>query len=228
MVEALKVSCNIYFYDVGRRLGIKRMNRYSHKLGLGAETGLEIAHSTGALASPERSEQFGTEWYVGNVVQAAIGQSDNAVTPLQMASQAMTIANKGIRYDTHIIKSIQSYNYDKMIKETVPVVGDRLKNKNGAFDIVTDGMEAVSSRYPELCRYSFKVAMKTGSPQVTVSRFNSAAIAFAPSENADIAISSFIEDGERAREVVSKVIDAYYKTKKHTKQKPQEYGQLLD
>lgn len=228
VVEALKVSCNIFFYDVGRRLGIDKMNEYSKKLGLGVDTGLEIACSTGALASPERSKQFGTEWYVGNVVQAAIGQSDNAVTPLQMASQAMTIANKGTRYETHIIKSIKSYNYETTVKETTPVVADELENTNGAFDIVTDGMEAVSSRYPDLTKYSFNVAMKTGSPQVTVSRFNSAAIAFAPSEDADIAISCLIEDGETARLVVSKVIDAYYKTRKHTKQKPQEYGELLD
>ncbi len=228
VVNALKVSCNIFFYDVGRRLGIDKINEYSHKLGLGVDTGLEIAHSNGALASPERSKQFGTEWYVGNVCQAAIGQSDNAVTPLQMASQAMTIANKGTRYETHIIKSIKSYNYETTIKETTPVVADKLENTNGAFDIVTDGMEAVSSRYSDLTRFSFNVAMKTGTPQEGNGRENSMAIAFAPSENADIAIACAIEDGTASRLMVAKVIDAYYKAQKHTKQKPQECGELLD
>lgn len=227
VVTALKYSCNVFFYDVGRRLGIDKINSYSKKMGLGADTGLEIAHSNGALASPERSAQFGAEWYVGNVCQASIGQSDNAVTPLQMASQAMTIANKGVRYDTHIIKSIQSYNYDKMIKETTPVVGDEIENKNNAFEIVTEGMEAVSSRYPDLCKYSFKVAMKTGTPQTSLTAFHSAAVAFAPSDDADIAIGCYIQSGNMSRLMVSKVIDAYYKSKKHTKQKPQEYGELL-
>lgn len=227
VVRALQVSCNIFFYDVGRRLGIEKENEYAHKLGLAVDTGLEIPTATGVLTSPEYAEAVGREWNAGDVAQASIGQMDTAVTPLQMATQAATIANKGTRYETHIIKSIQSYNYDKLIMETQPVVASTIENKNNTFEIVREGMVAAANNVSELRQYSFDVAIKTGTPQTTETKFYSTVIGFAPAEEPEIAIACVLEQGTSARSVIKPVIDAYYSTQTPTAQEPQQSGTLL-
>ena len=179
------------------------------------------------MASPARSKQFGSQWQQGDVIQAAIGQSDTAITPLQMASLAMTIANKGVRYETHIIKSIQSYNYEHVVKETEPVVASTIKNKNNAFDIVKEGMMAVASRYPDLAKFSYNVAMKTGTPQTGKSTYNSTFVAFAPADEPEIAVAAVVESGELSRYMLADVIDAYNSGGKTSSQKPQQVNSLL-
>ena len=209
VVPALKWSCNIFFYDVGRRLGIDKINKYSKKLGLGSNSGLEIGNSKGALASPRRTADLGGTWREGDVVQASIGQSENAVTPLQMAVQAMTIANKGVRYKLNLIKRIES-SEGEVIKKTKKKVLSKIQDKNDTFSLVREGMEEAGSRVWELAKYPFKVAIKTGTPQRTEDTYNSSVIGFAPSEQPRIAISAMIEQGKYAKQVVGKVIDAYY------------------
>ena len=93
------------------------MNEYSRKFGLGQPTGIEIAEETGTLATPEYAESIGTPWRPGDTVQYAIGQSYNLFTPLQIANYAATIANGGTRYETHLVKSIKSYDYSKTVLE---------------------------------------------------------------------------------------------------------------
>ncbi len=227
VVNALKVSCNIFFYDVGRRLGIDKENEYCHKLGLGVDTGLEIPTATGALTSPEQAQKLGREWNAGDVAQASIGQMDTAVTPLQMSVQAATIASKGKRYETHLVKSIQSYNFDKLIQETQPKVVDTIENKNDLFGTVTDGMIAAASRVSNLTRYPYKVAIKTGTPQTSTTKFHSAVIGFAPAEEPEIAISCILENGNSAKDIVKPIIDAYYSAKSQAPQTPQQSGTLL-
>ena len=228
--NALTVSCNIFFYDVGRRLGISKIGEYAHKLGLATETGLELPNAVGTISSPEVSEKNGRRWEAADVVQASIGQLDNYVTPLQMSIQAATIANKGVRYESHIVKSIQSYNFDKLIKETTPVVASKIDVNPSMFDPVREGMEGAARRVTgvnRLTNLSFKVAIKTGTPQTATKRYNSTVIGFAPSEEPEIAIAGIIEDGERASNLVRQIINAYYNTKKPTQQKPQSAGTLL-
>lgn len=88
VVEAITKSCNIFFYDVGRRLEIEKINYYASLFGLGqSDTGLEIRNEPGQVASPELAQQNGEVWYQGNTWQAAIGQSETKITPLQMATR---------------------------------------------------------------------------------------------------------------------------------------------
>lgn len=228
VVRAIRDSCNIFFYETGQKLGIENIDKYANALGLGVDTGLEIYAETGAVSSPERAKALGREWqYGGDEAQTSIGQLDTVVTPLQMATQAMTLANNGTRYETHIVKSIQSYNFDKTITETQPVVASQLENKNGAFDIVREGMMAAADKYASFQRLPVDAALKTGTPQTTKTTFHSAAIAYAPAEDAEISIGVYIEKGCRAREVVPRVIEAYLKTKETQKQYPQASQTLL-
>ncbi len=213
--EALTVSCNIFFYDVGRRLGINTINNYASYFGLGEPTGIEIPSQKGALSSPERSKALGGTWFQGNVVQAAIGQMDTSVTPLQLAIQALTLANRGTRYEAHIIKEIRSYDDKSIISVTEPKVASQFEMSDSTYNAVVNGMigaaEKIGGAY-SLSDLGYKVAIKTGSPQVTNTTTNSAVIGFAPVESPEIAIGVMLEEGENANYLVRAILDAYYKT----------------
>ncbi len=213
--KALTVSCNIFFYDVGRRLGIDKMNKYAGLLGLGEETGLEIPSKQGALSGPARSETLGSTWFQGNVVQAAIGQMDTSVTPLQLAIQAMTLANKGTRYKAHIIKEVRSYDDKEVLSSTEPEIASQFEIHPQNYQAIVDGMigaaEKVGGAY-SLSNLGYQVAIKTGSPQVDNNTTNSAVIGFAPVEAPEIAIGVMLEEGENANYLVRRILDAYYST----------------
>ena len=144
-----------------------------------------------------------------------------------MASQAMTLANKGIRYETHIIKSIQSYNFDQTIQETNPIVAAKLENKNGAFDIIKEGMIGAAKDVPLIKKLGYDVAIKTGTPQQTSTITNSAVIGYSPADTPEIAVSIYIEQGSASKKMVSRVIEAYEKTKTMQQEYPQTVQTLL-
>ena len=220
VMRALTVSCNIFFYDVGRRLGIDKIQEYAHLLGLGTDTGLELSNAVGGISGPDRSELLGTTWQPGNVCQTSIGQMDTAVTPLQLAIQAMTLANQGVRYRARIIKEIRSYDDSEVLESTQPEVMSEFALSDEAFEAIKTGMigaaESVSEQYnvlgwnTSLSDLGYDVALKTGTPQVTATTFSSSAIAFAPADDADIAIGIVLERGANARNLVRPILEAYY------------------
>ncbi len=212
--EALKWSCNIFFYDCGRQLGIDRINQYANLFGLATDTGLEIAHATGNLSGPEYSAKFGATWYNdGNTLQASIGQMDTNVTVLQMATEASTIANRGTRYETHIVRKIVSYDYSETVKETETTVASSFQLSESAYDAIVTGMigagETIYGTYA-LTDLSYQVAVKTGTPQTTGGKTNSAVIAFAPVDNPEIAVAVMLENGVNAKYLVKQILEAYY------------------
>ncbi len=228
LFTAIRKSCNIFFYETGQKLGIENINKYAHILGLGVDTGLEIYSDDGAISSPQRAEQLGREWqYGGDEAQVSIGQLDTVVTPLQLATQAMTLANRGVRYETHILKSVQSYNFDQTISETKPVVSTTLQGKDDAFEQVIKGMIGAANDVPAIRKLSYDVAIKTGTPQTTTTIFHSSTIGFAPADQPEIAIGLYVEEGNNAKAMVSRIIEAYEKTKQAQKEYPQATQTLL-
>ncbi len=208
--DALTVSCNIFFYEVGRLLGIDTINRYANAFGLGVDTGLELYSHPGYLSSPERSEELGTEWFQGNVVQASIGQMDTAVTPLQLAVQAMTLANKGSRYQAHLVKEIQYQ--DETVSQTTPQVLSEISLSDENYQAILNGMIGAANRVTgeyALTNLGYAVALKTGTPQVTTETYNSVAIGFAPADNPVLAFGIVLEEGEYANQLVRQILDAY-------------------
>ena len=124
--EAIGVSCNYFFYDIGRKMGIDTMVDHRRKLGLGEATGLELPESTGVVASPEEREERGGEWQPGDVLQAAIGQSDHLFTPAQIASYNQhPPADEGKRYRLHLVKSVKDYDTKETVMENTPEVLER-------------------------------------------------------------------------------------------------------
>ncbi len=193
VADALRVSCNIFFYDTGRQLGIARINQYAQALGLGVPTGIELAEAKGTQCDPDTA-------FPGDVLQAAIGQLDNGYTPVQLANYCATLARRGVRMRLSLVKSISSYyDWQETISTHTPEVANKLGVDPSIFDPVIDGMVQAShdvrgTAYRYLGDYPFTVASKTGTPQ-TNEFPNSTFICFAPAEDPQIAIAVVIEKG---------------------------------
>lgn len=212
---ALKFSCNIYFYESGRQLGITKMIEYAHNFGLGTKTGLEISNKEGLISNPDYSEKLGSVWVPGNVIQAAIGQLDTQVTPLQMAIEAMTLGNKGTRYNAHLLKSVLSHDGSSVITPEKVEVASKVELPDNGFEMITNGMveagSLVAAPY-QLTDLGYRVAAKTGTPQVSKTRDNNCFIAFAPADDPKIAIACMLEDGKNSNRLIRPIIQAYEKS----------------
>ncbi len=217
--DAIKVSCNCFFYDLGRRLGIDTINEYAQNMGLGVLTGLEISEAKGHLSSPSYSEALGGTWQAGNVIQAAIGQLDTAVTPIQLATYAATVANRGTRYATHIVDSITTYDGGEVIYETPVTVLSQIENKNHAFELAEQGMIMASTEGNAriyLADLPYTIASKTGTAQVPGDYYNATIMAYGPVEDPEIAVAIIAEKGGNGYNMaygVRRIFEAYYELK---------------
>ena len=124
---SLQVSCNCYFYELGRLMGIDKMNEYCKSYGLGEYTGIELGERRGILAGPAYRENNGlTAWTAGNTIAAAIGQSDNSLTPIQISNYISTVLNGGTRYSMHLLKEVREYGEDgKVVYEQKSEIVDQ-------------------------------------------------------------------------------------------------------
>lgn len=211
---AIAQSCNYFFAETGRRLGIETMYLYSEKFGLGEYTGIEIEESKGTLAGRDS-----TNWMPGNTVQAAIGQSDNAFTPLQLATYAATLANDGTRLKTHVVSKVTDYERTKTIEDygnptTVDTCGISKKN----LDIVQKAMLEVTqdedgTAYSMFGDYKVKVAAKTGTAENAGSD-HTTFICYAPFDKPEVAVAVVLEHGAKGRysmQVAKDLLDGYFK-----------------
>ena len=214
--HAIEVSCNIYFYEVARKLGIDNITKYAQLYGLGSSTGIETGDAPGFLCNPETFAERGQEWYVGYVIQAGIGNQDCGFTPLQLANVAATIANRGVRYQPHLVDSLYTFGSDELVKKTEPKVADKIDIKyDETYDYVIGGMIDAAQNVPvpyELTDLGFTVAIKTGTPQTDMNdknKQNSVFIGFAPAENPEVAFAGVIEGGEYSKYMIRDILLAY-------------------
>lgn len=214
IVRALEVSCNIYFYHLSEALTIDRITDYATQYGLGQHTGLETGDAAGHLSDQEIFAELGQEWTVGQVLQTAIGQGEWAVTPLQMAVVANTLANDGVRYQPYLVDSIWDYNQETMIRKTEPTVAATIKNNNSSyFDTIQQGMIAASANMPgqySLSDLGYSVAIKTGTPQAGGGRVqDSFFIGYAPADDPQIAFAGVVEGAEYSKYMIRSILKAY-------------------
>lgn len=218
---ALMVSCNYFFYESGNRQGIDNIVKYSNQLGLGTKTGIELSEVAGHVSSPEYFESVREDekWTFGNVLQSAIGQLDNAFTPLQMANYTATLANNGKRMRSHLVKSVESYNLEETIRVTEPEMLNQVEAPQEAFDAVREGMVRASrdpvkgtARY-YFADYPIDVASKTGTPQATGGDDNATFIAYAPADDPQIAVAVVVEkgySGQRGAPIAKAIFNEYF------------------
>ncbi|MBR2521402.1 MAG: hypothetical protein IKE62_04380 [Oscillospiraceae bacterium] len=214
--EALENSCNYFFYEAGRLTGIDSLNKYAALFGLGQSTGIETDESTGILAGPESSEERGRPWTAGDTIQAAIGQSDNIFSPLQMACYIGTLANGGNRYAAHTLKmAISSTSGDvlrRSQKELVSSAGISAEN----YAAVMSGMleaSATGTAANVFSDYPIQVASKTGSAQTGLTSDNAVFVCCAPYDAPEIAVVVVVEEGGQGSligSVAKDVLDSYF------------------
>lgn len=222
VVTAIYHSCNIFFYDLGEKLGISTMNEYRKTLGFAQKTGIEIEEAVGTLDSPSYRQTLGQEWYPGFTLQSAIGNAGDQVTPIQLANYCATIANGGTRYKCTLVKAIKSYDYSTTILENEPVVVNETGISESTLTYVQEGMLRVGTI--GFCQYAFsslpvQAAAKTGTSQVEKVINgkrqicnNGFLITYAPYDDPEIAICVALEGASSGAAVapVARDIFAYY------------------
>lgn len=218
VITAIKWSCNVFFYDVGRRLTSDVYDAYAYKLGLGQRTGVEVGEALGRLTTKNDSN------YTASLdVQAAIGQGNTVVTPIQLATYAATLANNGTRYRTHFVKAILDTNTGEVLSETKPEVMDVIEGTGNTFELVRQGMKQVPSTISDkISSYPVPIACKTGTPQRSETYasgkhyLNAMMVAYLPADDPQIAIGITIEYGgygARTGDLVVDIANAYFALK---------------
>ena len=222
MTHAIENSCNVYFYELGRRLGIDRLDEYAKKFGLGEYTGIELTEETaGHMASPEYKKQAvvnvtDSDWFGGDTLQTAIGQSYSLFTPVQLANYCATIANGGTRYKVNLIDSIRSSVDGSVVEKFGSEVVEKIDMDPQTVNQIHNGMKKVvdeGSARSIFEGYPIAVGGKTGTAQLGKGANNAVFIAFAPFDNPKIAVAVVLEHGVRgtnAGRVARDVFDQYF------------------
>ena len=228
VVQAIKYSCNYFFYEVGNRIGIDTLEKYAKYFGLGEKTGVELpSEAPGKNASRKRADEEERSWYLGETLSAAIGQSYNNFTPLQMAKYISMLANGGKKIDVTLVKTvIDSNGNEKSRDEINNLVNERINISNDEHSditiseanmkIVREGMRGVTSEggtaYSTFAGFNVEVAGKTGTAQVG-SKTNGWFAGFAPYESPEIAVVVIVENassGGFTAEVARDIFAEYF------------------
>lgn len=226
--KALAESCNIYFYEMGRRVGIDNIEKYTKMFGLGELTGIELPEEkSGTVPSRQyKKEVFKKSqdkiWYPAETLDAAIGQGFHDYTPLQIANYIAALANNGSWMKPHLIKSIVDAD-DNVVLEKKPEIGGTVKALPKNLEAVKKGMLAVTSpggtAYAPFMDFPISVAGKTGTAQWDLSKDpHGWFVAFAPYEDPQIAVAVFIEQagsgGSTGGPVARAIFESYFHLKK--------------
>ena len=230
---ALQKSCNYFFYEMGRRLGVDTIASYANYFGLGNKTGIELTGETkGIVASTAEAERRGEVWYSSNVLSAAIGQSYNNYSPIQMAKYVSMISNGGKNIYPTLIKEVKDIEGNRISKEEVKNYTNELLGINSKYNpeveiseetlnTIKAGMRLVTSQggtaYSMFKDFEYSVAGKTGSAQAATKEKGEIAngwfVGFTPYDNTQVAVVVFLEDGAKdseAAKAARKILDAYY------------------
>lgn len=196
--QAITDSCNYFFYEVGRLTGIRTLDSYASQFGLGQSTGIEIGDSSGVLASPEWAESHDQEWTDGQTITAAIGQSYNLFTPLQLANYVATLVGGGDHYQAHLLKNVKAYDNSRLLYMYDDEPMNTVEISDSTFSAVTRGMHELT--VSGSVAYAFEncvvsAGAKTGSAQVGTDIANGVFVAYAPYEKPEIAVAIVIEKG---------------------------------
>lgn len=234
-MEALAVSCNYYFYEVGYQTGITKIDEVAKALGLGEATGVELDESVGRRANAETKKLLYSKgydgWYDADTVAAAIGQSENRFTPMQLACYTSALANHGTRYKATFLQRVLSSDYSELLYESTPVVASQLNISDEAYAAYTEGMRlsvtwANGTSHYYLGDYDVAVCAKTGTAEHGGNGSDNAAyVLYAPADDPQIAIAVYVEKGtpgSRLAKVARAILDAYFSTSSNVDTVPAE------
>ena len=227
---AIEKSCNYFFYEVGKRMGIDNLEKYARYFGLGKKTGIELYNEkAGTVANKSITESKGDSWMIGDTLSAAIGQGYNDFTPVQMAKYISMVANGGHKIDLSIVKSViksdgtqvpdsEIKNFTDQKLGIEPDEGEDLQISQETINAVLEGMRAVTEGESGTARsvfadFDISVGGKTGSAETSSGDVNAWFVGFAPFEDPEIAVVIIVENGGHGyytAEVVREIIAEYF------------------
>lgn len=222
--DALKVSCNYFFYWIGDHMHIDKLDAAGKGLGLGEPTGVELPEVLGQRANPETKAAnhtgYDADWYVGDQIPAAIGQSEHRYTPLQLCVYTCTLANQGTRYAATFLNRVVSSDYTSLVRENAPRVMSEYPISDEAFAAYMEGMRKVTQERDGTAYNYFEtyntvsVAAKTGTADMDgQATANGAFVCFAPIEDPEIAIVIYGEKaahGSSLSYIAKDILNAYF------------------
>ena len=227
--QAIMNSCNYYFFEVGRLLGIDRIGDYAKRFGLAQETGLELYEEDGVMAGPEYTESLGGTWYDGSTLSVAIGQESSQFTPIQLANYIATLVNGGTRSATHLLKEVKSSDYSSILATYEPEILSTIEIQDENLQAVKAGMLMLTTE-GSVRKYfqglPFQVGAKTGSAQVSANTQSHAVfVCFAPYDNPEVAMAIVVEHGGSGGElaaIASDVLSYYFSARETQEVIPEE------
>lgn len=221
--QALAVSCNYYFYEVGWLAGMDVIDRIAAGLGLGEYTGVEITEYKGRRANPETKDElydgYDSQWYGADTVSAAIGQSEHRYTPIQMCTYICALANQGTRYRTSFLNRVISADYQNLLMESNPEVVAQVEISDDAYNACIEGMKlsttwSMGTSYSLFYNYPMDVCAKTGTAEHgSGGSDNASFVIFAPAEDPQIAITIYLEKGGQGGnlgKIARSILDSYF------------------
>jgi len=230
--RAIVESCDVFFYNLGLKLGVDRIHEMSDIIGLGRVTGIDLpSEKDGLVPSTEwKKKTYGQPWFEGETVSVSIGQGAVWLTPAQLVQLASFVANEGINYKPHIVNRIVSPE-GKVIKTFEPVINTNVKLKKDTIRLVKEGMKGVVNEGSGTAYGSrlenVSMSGKTGTAQSVGEKGRNLGdhawfIAYAPSDNPSVAISVLVEYGghgsSAAAPVAKMVTDRMFNEKKEIKE----------
>ena len=226
---ALLNSCNYFFYSVGNFLGIDNLEKYARDFGLGESTGIELVETKGNMSSEDTHMDYaGTEWRIGDTLQAAIGQSDSIFSPLQLAEYCAAVANSGTRHSASILKSVRNYDYSEEVFTRQSEVMSTVTSAQYNWDAVHEGMFEVANNWQNegVAKYfidlpqSQRTAAKTGTAQKGENIVNDAIfICYAPFDDPEVAVAIVVERGKAGANcafMARQILDVYFNIKSYS------------
>ncbi|MCQ2428267.1 MAG: hypothetical protein MJ137_07720 [Clostridia bacterium] len=215
VTKAIQVSCNCFFYELGRLMEIDNINKYCRLYGLGQSTGIELPESVGVLADSIYTSKLGVAWTGGLTIQTAIGQGYNRFTPLQLANYTSMIVDGGKRYSLHLLNEVKDFG-GKTVYSASPELAASFEIGRQTTDTIKDAMSKVveeNSTVTAFDGFAVRVGGKTGTAQVTGQSSNAVFIAFAPLEKPEITVSCVLErgaHGTNAARSIRSVMEKYF------------------
>lgn len=228
---AIQHSCNYFFYETADRMGIDTLAKYAKYFGLGTKTGIELPNETsGTLASKETKQNlYNEQWYAGETLSAAIGQSYNSFSLVQIVKYISMLANGGNKIQPTIVEKIINSDGTEVSREEIQ---NYIKEKAGIADenqedisisqdnlrAILEGMESVTddqggTAYSIFKNFAISVGGKTGSAETSTGKVNAWFVGFAPYDDPQIAVVVLVENGGHGyytAEAVKEIIEQYF------------------
>lgn len=215
--EAIADSCNVFFYEMGYRLGIDSLNRYMKQLGIGQPTGIELGGAVGSLANPDN---WPKNEVAGRTLQAAIGQADTQVSPLQLACYLATLMDGGTRYSAHLLYGVREFGSDTMtvlseakVLDSCELSSDVLGEIKSGMTMVVKDNNLVKNNMSSITREGITVGGKTGTAQTNNATPNALFVCAAPIREPELIISVVLEQGyggSYASLTAARILEQYY------------------